>query len=246
MTALKTRIKYLLQSILGYERYLFTFARFKINTLKWDSNERDFFTFLKLLPKESTVLDIGANIGIMSVHLARKCQSVKAFEPVPQNVKALKKVIDHYGLLNVEVYDFALGSDRDEIEMIVPVVDDVKMQGLSHVNHESITDFTEGEKITTQQFRLDDLTELKNERVSGIKLDVENFEYFVLKGGEELLKQHLPIIYTELWENENRKKCFDLLKNLGYTCYVVVENKTVPFNPDFHHTQNFIFSTKTL
>jgi len=41
---------------------------------------------------------------------------------------------------------------------------------------------------------------------------VENFEYYVLKGGHELLKRHKPIIYCELWDNEKRKLTLDYLR----------------------------------
>ena len=50
----------------------------------------------------------------------------------------------------------------------------------------------------------------KDKKIGAIKMDVENFEYFVLEGGKELIKKHKPIIYTELWENQNREKCFQL------------------------------------
>ncbi len=58
-------------------------------------------------------------------------------------------------------------------------------------------------------------------------MDVENFEYFVLEGGKELLKKHNPIIYTELWENENREKCFQLIKELDYEIKVLNDNNLV-------------------
>ena len=43
-------------------------------------------------------------------------------------------------------------------------------------------------------------------RVTGIKLDVENFEAHVLRGATELLKRDHPIIYCELWDTPNRQE----------------------------------------
>ena len=113
------------------------------------------------------------------------------------------------------------------------------MQGLSHVKHESITEWNEGIEIETPIDTLDKL--FSDEKVQGIKMDVENFEYFVLKGGQELLKKNLPIIYTELWDNENRQKCFKFLADLGYAPYVVIGHDHVSFDPAKHQMQNFIF-----
>jgi hypothetical protein len=56
---------------LGLDNYLFLFSLFIIKKLRWDKNEKDFIHFLNLLPREGIVLDIGANIGVMSYYLAR-------------------------------------------------------------------------------------------------------------------------------------------------------------------------------
>ena len=72
-------------------------------------------------------------------------------------------------------------------------------------------------------------------------MDVENYEFFVLDGARQLLQNHKPIIYIELWENENRYKCFDLVKELGYTIKVLVNNSLVNYDANVHTTQNFFF-----
>ena len=86
---MKKLIQSILQKILGFERYLFWFSRFKISTLKWDSKEGDFNHFLSLLSPGDDVLDIGANIGIMAIKMAQTCHqgTVHAFEPIPENIK---------------------------------------------------------------------------------------------------------------------------------------------------------------
>ena len=146
-----------LHKLLGFENYLFIFSLFKIYTLKSDKNEKDFFHFLNLIPENSTVLDIGANIGIMTVHLAKSIKNIKvySFEPMPNNIKAFKRVINYFKLKNVHLFELALGNSEGEVEMIMPVVSNVKMQGLSHVVHESIKEFNEGERLKTPLKMLD-------------------------------------------------------------------------------------------
>ncbi len=242
---MKSVVKKLLQAILGFDTYLFIFSLFTIFTLRWNKNERDFLHFIRIIPEEGTILDIGANIGIMSAHLGKKFKKsrIYSFEPIPYNLKALKRIIRFFHLKNITVIDHALGNEAGTVEMVMPVVNSVKMQGLSHVVHDTIHDFNEGQKFRVNVVKLDDMEEFRNHdlRISAIKLDVENFEYFVLDGGRHLIEKHRPVIYTEVWENENRKKCFDLVKEYNYKIKVVDRGKLVDYNDRKHKTQNFFF-----
>jgi FkbM family methyltransferase len=190
---------------------------------------------------EGIVLDIGANIGIMTVHLAQTLPNseIHAFEPMPDNQKVFKRIIAKYRLKNVQFHEIALGDSEGKVNMILPEKDGAKLQGLSHVKHDSITEWNEGSEFEVPIKPLDAI--FSEEKIQGIKMDVENFEYFVLKGGQELLAKHKPIIYTELWDNENRQNCFTLLKGLGYSTFAVKDDQLVPFNCDDHDVQNFIF-----
>ncbi len=240
---MKSIIKFILQKILGYENYLFRFAKFKIKNLHNDPNEADFFYFLDLLKEnKGNVIDIGANIGLMTYHLSKKLtqDTIYAIEPINDNLKTLKKVIAHFNLSNVQVLPFALGNESKEIEMIVPMQSGAKLQGLSHVKHESIKDWNEGQHFKVEMKRLDDLN---LSSIQGIKMDVENFEFFVLQGGLELLKAEKPILYIELWDNANRENCFQLLRTLNYEIWVVEQKSLVKYNPTLHKTQNFIFQS---
>ncbi|MDF2436797.1 MAG: methyltransferase FkbM family [Bacteroidota bacterium] len=241
---MKNAAKYILHKLLGFKNYLFVFSLFKIYTLKRDKNEKDFFQFLGLIPENTAVLDIGANIGIMTVYLAkiRNCE-VFSFEPMPNNISAFKRIVDHFKLNNVRLFEMALGNHEGEAEMVMPVISSVRMQGLSHVVHESIPENNEGERFKVPLRMLDKLPELIScsKRISAIKIDVENFEFFVLDGAKTLISRNKPVIYAELWDNDNRYKCFDLLENLNYNTYVAVNEKLVLFDPSTHIKQNFIF-----
>tara|TARA_R110002050_G_scaffold162939_1_gene292845 strand:- start:7157 stop:7885 length:729 start_codon:yes stop_codon:yes gene_type:complete len=239
----KDKIIYALQKILGFERYLYIFSNFKIKTLKNDRKEGDFFTFLDMVKPGDCVLDIGANIGIMTYFLSEKVEAgeVYSFEPVPENLSALHKIIKKHRLDNVSVIEKALGAEKGTLEMVMPKFGKARKQGLSHVIHDSIDTFNEGTKYTVDVVTLDTILEQATCQPKAIKLDVENFEFFVLKGGEKLITQNHPIIYTELWDNENRYKCMDLLTQWGYKTYVVVNNKLVHWDAEIHTHQNFIF-----
>lgn len=235
-----------LQRILGFERYLFLFSWFKIKTLKWDKKEGDFNYFLSLLDKDAHVLDIGANIGIMTGLLARRCPAGKivAFEPIPENFRALERIVRFLKADHVSCYQLALGNEQKKIEMLMPIMQGVQMQGLSHVKHESIEGFdTPQRSFEVMQKTLDNMDFWKKHPVHAIKIDVENYEAFVLQGARQMLSTHHPIIYAELWDNENRQHCFDLLTELGYGIFILEKNELIPFDPVVHQKQNFFFKT---
>lgn len=242
---MKNSIKFILHKILGFKNYLFVFSLFKIYTLKRDKNEKDFFQFLSLIPENTSVLDIGANIGIMTVHLARSVKGVTvySFEPMSNNIATFKRIVNYFKLNNVQLFEVALGNTEGEVEMVMPVISSVRMQGLSHVLHSSITENNEGERCKVPLKMLDNMEELIKapQRISAIKIDVENFEYFVLEGAKTLLIKNKPIVYAELWENKNREKCFELFHQLNYTTFIVQDNKLVKFDRTQPKTQNFIF-----
>jgi len=239
---LKNSTKRLLQRLLGFDTYLKIFARYKISTLKKDKNEGDFFVFMSLLKDEGLILDVGANLGIMTWHLLKNFNQAEvwAFEPIPENNKILRAVTEKFKSERYKIFDIALGDKPGIAKMVLPNVKRVRMQGLSHVVHESIDEFNEGDFYEVHIDTLDNLID-SSKKVQGIKLDVENFEYFVLKGGEQLIDRDRPIIYTELWVNENRHNCLDFIKNKDYSVKVFLDNKLVDFSPDTYAGQNFFF-----
>lgn len=242
---LKAKIKLFLQGLFGFERYLYYFSLFKIRTLKWDSNEKDIFLFIEQLKKknaDSLVLDVGANIGIMTGIIGKTTNyTIHAFEPLPVNYGVLEKIVKKLNLHNrVTLHQIALGFETGFCEMVLPMVQNVKMHGLSHVVDPSITEFNDG--IITQKIPMDTLDNvMKSKTISGIKLDVENYEFNVLKGAENILKSQKPIIYTELWDNENRLNCFSFLRGLGYTSYYNKNGQLVPFTENTAPGQTFFF-----
>lgn len=235
---MKNAIKALLQGILGYRRYLRVFASYKVNNLHKDKRENDFFAFLSLLPADGIVLDIGANLGFLAAHLARKVKNGKviAFEPMPDNLHALNYVVKKFDLQNVKVESCALGDHDGEVEMVLPVTGKARQQGLSHIVHSTITENNEGIRFKVPLKKLDSLPYLfdNGAKVTGIKMDVENFERFVLAGAENLVKVHRPLIYLELWENENKNACFDFFRKWNYEVTVSVDGTHVKYDAAAH------------
>jgi len=242
---MKTLVKFVLQKVLGFKNYLFIFSLYIIATLKSNRKEGDFLHFLSMLPDNSNVLDIGANIGVMTVHMARKLPSseVFSFEPVPDNLFTLKRLLRFFKIANVKVFEFALGNYEGTAEIMLPEHKNVKFQGLSHIEGVEGTEGDRGVLYTVAMHKLDDIPELHSltRKISGIKIDVENYEFNVLDGARKLLEFHKPIVYAELWDNQNRIDCLKLMSDIGYSTFVLDNGVLVIFEANRHKTQNFFF-----
>ena len=128
----------------------------------------------------NTAIDIGAHVGFWSFYLCKNFKIVHAFEPVKDfrdcfnlNVKAK----------NVNLYDYALGSENSFVSMEI----DQSNSGKTHIKNQSLADQTPIKK----------LDDFKFENVDFIKIDVEGYEEFVIKGGIETLKKNHPLIIIE-------------------------------------------------
>ena len=61
-----------------------------------------------------------------------------------------------------------------------------------------------------------------------------------------MIADNQPIIYCELWDNINRKKCIELLNNLGYSALVLQKKELVPFEKATVEKHNFFFLPKNM
>jgi FkbM family methyltransferase len=122
-----------------------------------------------------TVVDCGANHGFSTVLFARwtgATGKVHAIEPLPHNVGILRKNLQLNDVNNVVIHQVAAG----ELNGIAKLTD--------HPNA-SVTEDPSTRFISADMRRLDD--EIKEARIDFIKIDVEGYEFEVLKGAERLL-----------------------------------------------------------
>lgn len=127
-----------------------------------------------------TALDIGAHIGMWSVQLVRVFARVVAIEPHPDSFECLSA-----NLVDPKAYmrQVALGAAPGGARMYA--------HGLAaHVNAGDET----GPFVDVNIVTLDSLDETE---VDFLKIDVEGFETFVVRGGEETIRRDRPVIVIE-------------------------------------------------
>lgn len=171
-----------------------------------------------------TFLDVGANIGYFSLlasNLVGPDGTVVSFEP---SVRALAKLTTHLSLNqchNVTVCSQAMGE--------IIGTNNLNWAPSSNIGGSTIARGTASqgtsEKIAVR--RLDDVCNEMSLSPSAVKLDVEGFELFALRGARQMLEQHHPLVICELTNEflrDHGHSAGDMLifmSNFGYQAWLV-------------------------
>ncbi len=152
---------------------------------------------------DQVVLDIGANIGVISAFLACLDDSTRvyAFEPLPRNLELLRENMAPFG--SVTIIDAAAGDRVDPVRLLVHRSSDgVDFGGaMIDTNSAANEDGIDG----VRQIRLDDWAfALSLDRLDIVKLDVEGFELNVLRGASGLLARFQPTVFVEFFPHKLR------------------------------------------
>ena len=142
------------------------------------------------VPQASTVVDVGANIGLSTILLARSAQRVIAFEPSPTNVDYLRRNLALNGITNVEVVAAAVSDRRSTLRFHVAQFGaGSHVVAAGHVLNSTIA------AIDVPAVTLDEALTVP---VSFMKIDAEGHEPDVLAGARAVLARDKPLIYTEI------------------------------------------------
>jgi len=163
----------------------------------------------KYLNQESIVIDVGANVGNHTVYWGKitNVRKVFSFEPIKATFKILEKNITINDLTKkVTAYNIGLGSKT------------AIGREISHnMWNAAVTEIIEDISGDITIKRLDDIKEIRNEKIDFIKIDVEGFEKNVLEGAVETITKNRPIVFIESLPQDNN---LDFVKNyfseLGY------------------------------
>jgi FkbM family methyltransferase len=181
----------LVKLVFGFKMYLNPSVDLTIDKVIFERGVYEYGTlqFIQAnLKKGDYFVDVGANIGFLSLASSKIVGingAVKSFEPVIDTYKILKKNVLINQISTIELFHCALGSRVEEVT-IYP--EKSNRGGASILNHIS----KNGEKVNVR--RLDDFNFIK---VNMIKIDVEGYEFEVLKGSEQTIKKHKPVLIIE-------------------------------------------------
>lgn len=178
-----------------------------------------------------TVYDIGANIGYVSLSLAKRVGTtgqVIAFEPVPRNIESFRENIEINGIKNVRLFE-AAASDKQGDAVIRMAENPSTASLLWHKNNPSAIE------LTIRTVLIDELVEAGDFGYpSFVKIDVEGAEALVLQGMRRTIAAAKPVIFIEA-SDLGREFSWSLLQPLGYTCQSAVTRNTITTLEQYRH-----------
>jgi len=154
----------------------------------------------RLLRQGDLVIDIGANIGYITLTAARQIGpsgEVLAFEPSEQTYEKLCANIALNQAANVRTLKRAISDKSGEATFVVATDD-----GLSRLENRESNDFglVMEKRITVKMDTLDNVWHdiLSQRPVRLVKLDIEGHEMSALKGGSDFLKNGCQYVISEI------------------------------------------------
>ena len=164
----------------------------------------------------ATVLDVGANIGALTIPLARMVGpqgTVFAYEPQRMCYYVLCANVALNNLSNVICLQNAVGRESGRID--IPELDFSRPNNFGGLELRSEYPDAKG-KCSVKLIRLDDTP---FDRLDLMKIDVEGMEPEVIMGAKALIQKHRPLIYLECDRGEKVSLLVKLSKALGYEIY---------------------------
>ena len=182
----------------------------------------------KILRKGDAFIDVGANIGYLSAigaGLVGITGQVHSFEPVPKYFQKLEKLSELNPNYKIKANNYALGEKED--------VAQINLTNFANIGHNTmVPGFMKPElrkeSISIPVKRLDNYIKEQNlANITLIKIDVEGFEFPVLKGLKNCLinSEFRPVIVCEInpevcsLMNYHLTDLFDYMKDFGYSSF---------------------------
>lgn len=191
---------------------------------------KDLLYILEKARESILFFDVGANIGFVSMFMAKKLKNlgkVYAIEPEKENIKQLENNLNSFN--NTTILPYII-SDTNAIRYL-------KLNPIHPADHK-ITNDANG--IPVQSMTLDSLYDsivkdnpLLKELKILVKVDVQGAELLVLKGALNLLKNVKPELIIEVdqasYDDYNYKieTVFNLLEEYGYSAYQIKKDHII-------------------
>ena len=188
-------------------------------------SEGEIALFLRLIPEDGVVIEVGSNIGMHTVPLSQFCAKGRVFCYEPQRVifQILCANLAINNLTNVVAQPCAIGDENTFIEIEGGDYDLAWNYGafsvLSGFSAEArFTGDIRKERVRLQ--RLDDDPMLQDiNRLDLLKIDAEGFECAVMDGATQLIKKFQPYIFAEVTTPNNFELVWNNIHRHGYRCY---------------------------
>jgi FkbM family methyltransferase len=188
--------------------------------------------FKKHLKKGDNVIDVGANHGFFTALASELVDYgiVNAFEPEHHNFTLLKNNIPESK--NIRLFNSAVGDKNEEVELFFNLDNEGGHSLWDPAEHHQNPATKKYERIKEKviMVTLDSMLDIAPNL---IKTDTEGCELMVLKGAENLLKKHKPLVVAEIhWKalelmGSSQKELYEYMVSLGYKAYTLPEEEEI-------------------
>jgi FkbM family methyltransferase len=141
--------------------------------------------------------DIGANVGFFSLLAGKRVGPegfVCSFEPLPENVRAIRRNALLNGMTNVSVFEVAVDAESGTGELFL-----TEWDGGSFLSSTGVAPQEPLQRRTVRVVALDDFIEAEGLRPPTlVKIDVEGVEMGVLRGMLRTLETFKPVLVYEV------------------------------------------------
>lgn len=205
------------------------FDKYGDNILGFGKKSRD--ESLKYVTNFDGCVDIGAHVGISVLQWAPLFKQVTGFEPMVDHYDCLVKNTAH--LSNVTVHNCAMSN---ESQMLKGAYRTMKNSGSFQLVDEDFV-ATNHKKTKIYDIPSRRLDEFEFDSIGLIKIDVEGWEFEVLKGAKETIKKHQPVLMIEFTHGGGREnksmhsynvdEYYAFVDELGYQQVAEVDGDTI-------------------
>jgi FkbM family methyltransferase len=168
----------------------------------WSAHINAIFVEYFSSKKSGTYLDIGANIGLTTIPVARNRHIFcYAFEPDPDNFVLLQENVRHNVGKNVHLHNLALFSDATSLMLALSAENPGNHMIRHGIPKQSSLHARERDRkaITVRGDRLDAVLDIgRIEMPLAIKIDAEGSEYHIYKGGRNIIRL-ADLVVMEYW-----------------------------------------------
>lgn len=207
----------------------------------------DFFKKKKVVHFE-TFFDVGAHHGESINFYSKnfKIEKIYSFEPSQDNFDILKKKINKKQFKNKKIFieNFALG-EKTKNE-ILRQTNETSSSSINEINKNSkyykkkrfFLQLDYEKKLNIRQIKLRDyIKENKIVKMDLMKIDTEGYEYFVMLGADEFLKDFKYIIFEHHYDDmiEKKYKFSQISKLLKENNFIQMLKLKMPFRKTFEY-----------
>lgn len=215
----------------GYvDNYIYKYGIYEKNVI--DSIRKE-------LTLDTTMLDIGGNIGQHSLILAPYCKKIYAFEPIPEIYEEFSNSIKANDYKNIVLQNTAIGNKKE-----------IKDFYFNASNTGSSSFIKNNSNAKLIQVKIDLLENIlpKNQTFEVVKIDVEGYEAVVILSNREIFLRNRPIFFLEFSPNcinkESSYSAADLVNFFFDNNFeIFLENSNLALqreSPELYQTANWI------